>query len=141
MVRKGDWSFVRFRPDVGFMTMLLWSCAQLMVWSMAFSIPLMLLYAFGSNLYECGKQSSSITIAYLTDDAAIEWSVAGVAVVFAFIMAYSLILFKLKIQVQYKVDVSVKAGRCFSTMRVGCMFLLFLAPLGTIPVMVSPCNH
>ena len=78
-----------------------WCSRLLLAWTIMFCPVMMVLYYYGSNLFECGKESSKITIAYLTEDSDLELYVAGMACLFAFVSSYSLILFKKKRQSVY----------------------------------------
>ena len=93
--------FLFFTPNHGMEAMLRWCSRMLMVWSMAFSVILVGLYTGGSNLYECGKSSSYITIEYLSGSVAIEWCIAVLACIFSFVCAYSLLLFRHKARLEY----------------------------------------
>ena len=137
MAYMGDWSLVYFSPPRGIVTMQFWSCRMLLVWSLIFVPILVPLYTYGSNLYECGSPSSKITIAYLEDAPEIQWCVAVIATVFAFVAASSVMLFRAKAKLEYPEHRFFQAGRCMSTAAVGVAWLVMLAPLATFPTMVS----
>ena len=137
MAYMGDWSLVYFSPPRGIVTMQFWSCGMLLVWSLIFVPILVPLYTYGSNLYECGSPSSKITIAYLEDAPEIQWCVAVITTIFAFVAVSSVMLFRAKAKLEYPEHRFFQAGRCLSTVAVGIVWCLMLAPLATIPAMVS----
>ena len=110
---------------------------MLLVWSLIFVPLLVPLYAYGSNLYECGSPSSKITIAYLEDAPEIQWCVVVIATVFVFVAVSSVILFRAKAELEYPEHKFFQVGHCMSTTAVGIAWLVMLAPLATIPTMVS----
>ena len=137
MAYMGDWSLVYFSPPRGIVSMQFWSCGMLLVWSLIFVPILVPLYAYGSNLYECGSPSSKITIAYLEDAPEIQWCVAVIATVFAFVTVSSVMLFREKAKLEYPEHKFFQAGHCMSTAVVRVAWLVMLAPLATFPAMVS----
>merc|ERR1712224_688994 len=128
MAYMGDWSLVCFSPPRGIVSMAVWCCGMLLVWSLIFVPLLVPLYTFGSNLYECGSPSSKMTIAYLEDAPEIQWCVAVIATVFAFVAVSSVMLFRAKAKLEYPDHTFFEAGHCMTTVAVLIAWFVMLAP-------------
>ena len=101
-----------------------------------FSGILMGLYVAGSNFFECGKSSSRITISYLSDAATIELCVAVFACIFAFVAAYSLVLFGHKARVEYPLEghESIETSAYF---KVGLVWSPILLLMSVFPALYA----
>jgi len=128
--------FVCFSSKHGIESMQWFCCSIGLMLTLLFFPILTTLYAAGSNLFECGKQSSRMTIAYLKDDPVLEWCVACFAVIFAFVGTNAVLLFQKKAIAEYPQQKEVGISRLLR-LQVFAVWSVVMLFLGAFPALYA----